>query len=175
VKTQTLTYLQAVLHWAGCRDAGSCTDRRLTFRAKSDYVRTPLAAPAIDALVSAIAARQGQGPGAIYLDSYGGAINRVAPEATAFVHRDELFSIQYTAQWPAGSTAEATRSAAWIEAVHAQMRPDVSGFAYQNYIDPQLSGWAHAYYGSNLRRLKSVKRHRDPTNAFRSAQSIPLR
>jgi len=175
VKTQTLTYLEAALHWAGCRDAGTCTDRRLTFKAKSDYVRTPLAAPAVDALVAAIAARQGQGPGAIYLDAYGGAINRVGAGATAFVHRDELFSIQYTAQWPAGSSAATAQSVSWLEALHAQLRPDVSGFAYQNYIDPQLAGWAQAYYGSNLPRLKAVKRRHDPTNAFRSAQSVPLR
>jgi FAD/FMN-containing dehydrogenase len=174
VKTQTLSYLDAALHYAGCRDAGSCTDRRLTFKAKSDYVRTPLDATAVGALVSAIAARQGQGPGAIYMDAYGGAINRVAPGATAFVHRNELFSIQYTAQWQSGSAAAAAASAAWLEATHQQLRSAVSGFAYQNYIDPQLAGWANAYYGANLPRLKAVKRRYDPANAFRSAQSIPL-
>ena len=175
VKTQTLTYFEAALHWAGCRDAGTCTDRRLTFKAKSDYVRTPLPAPAVDALVAAVAARRGQGPGAIYLDAYGGAINRVAMGATAFVHRNELFSIQSTAQWPAGSSSAAARSVAWLESLHAQLHPAVSGFAYQNYIDPQLAGWAEAYYGSNLPRLQAVKRRYDPTNAFRFAQSIPRR
>jgi FAD/FMN-containing dehydrogenase len=168
VRTFTLSYLDAVLHFAGCREAAACTDRRLTFKAKSDYVRKPLSEDGIARLVSAIAARQSQGPGAIYLDAYGGAINRVAPGATAFVHRDRLYSIQYTAQWSGAST----QSLAWLEGLYAQMRPYVSGFAYQNYIDPQLRNWEHAYYGANLARLRAVKRQVDQHNVFRFAQSI---
>ena len=171
VQTFTLSYFDAVLHWAGCRDSGACTDRRLVFKAKSDYVNTALPADGIKRLVAGVAARQGQGLGALYLDSYGGAINRVPKPATAFVHRDALFSIQYTAQW----TGSAAQSLGWLEGLYAQMRPYVSGFAYQNYIDPQLSNWQHAYYSSNLSRLKAVKRKVDPTNAFRFPQSIPLR
>jgi len=166
VVTRTLSYLDAVLHWAGCRDAASCSDRRLTFKAKSDYVNAPLPADAIARLVGAVAARQGQGPAAIYLDPYGGAINRVPKAATAFVHRDALFSIQYTVQG---------QGLAWVDGAYAQLRPYVSGFAYQNYIDPQLPNWERAYYGSNLARLKAVKRKVDPKNAFRFAQSIPPR
>lgn len=171
VQTFTLSYFDAVLHWAGCRDAGSCTDRRIAFKAKSDYVNTPLPAAGINQLVAGIAARQGQGLGALYLDSYGGAINRMPKAATAFVHRDSLFSIQYTAKW----SGNGTQSLAWLNGLYAQMRPYASGYAYQNYIDPQLANWEHAYYGSNLARLKTVKRKVDPKNAFRFPQSIPLR
>jgi FAD/FMN-containing dehydrogenase len=169
VVTQTLSYLDAVLHWAGCRDAGACTDRRIAFAAKSDYVAKQLPTEARGSLVAAVAARQGQGPAAIYLDAHGGAINRVPASATAFVHRDALYSIQYTAQW----SGDPTPSMGWLQGVHIWMRPFVSGFAYQNYIDPQLANWQHAYYGANLPRLRRVKRKFDPRNAFRSPQSIP--
>ncbi len=171
VTTTNLSYYDAVLHWAGCGGAGTdCANPRQGFKGKSDYANAPLSATAIGNLVAAITARQGQGKGAVYMDSYGGAINRVAPGATAFVHRNALFSIQYTAQWNGSSS----QSRSWIDGLYAQMRRFVSGYAYVNYIDPELENWQHAYYGSNLPRLKAVKRKYDPHDAFRFPQSIPL-
>ncbi len=171
VFTEDLSYMDAVLKEAGCSRVATCSSARSTFKAKSDYVHTPLSTTAIGHLVDAIAARQGTGRGAIYLDAYGGAINRVAPDATAFVHRNALFSVQYTAEWTAGSA----QSVKWIDALYTRMRPFVSGLSYVNYIDPELANWQHAYYGKNLPRLKAVKRKYDPHDAFRFKQSIPLR
>jgi FAD/FMN-containing dehydrogenase len=162
--TRTLPYLDAVLHWARCRELATCTNKRVDFDARSDYITKPLPAAAASLLVEGVAKRRG-GPGYVLIDAYGGAINRVPRTATAFVHRDTLFSIQYAAQ-PGG---------AWLDNLYAAMRPYASGYAYQNYIDPTLADWRHAYYGVNLARLQAVKRKYDPGNAFRFAQSIPLR
>ena len=111
------------------------------------------------------------GSGALLLDAYGGALNRPAADATAFVHRDMLFSLQYLAYFNGAAAGGASRR--WINGVWRALRPHVSGEAYQNYIDPQLEHWQRAYYGSNLERLREIKKQVDPDFRFRFRQAIP--
>jgi FAD/FMN-containing dehydrogenase len=178
-------YLPLMLRWAGCLDdglrachtAGTRAGGRLpraAFHAKSDYVARPLSARGRAAMIRWMERRNrnpSQGSGALLLDAYGGAINRVPEDATAFVHRDQLFSIQYLAYFGGGAAGRASR--AWINGVHRAMRPFVSGQAYQNYIDADLHRWQRAYYGSNLERLREVKARYDPDFSFRFPQAIP--
>ena len=152
------------------------TVARDTSKAKSDYINSFLPQAAIELLVNAINSRQTSANlsgGGIGMDAFGGALNRVAADATAFVHRDALFSIQYTASWNASDpTSVASANALWLNNLWQSLRPYVSGSAYQNYIDPDLSGWQQAYYGANLARLQQVKATYDPGNLFHFAQSI---
>src|SRR5262249_38024582 len=145
VKVGTLDYMDAVLRWAGCHPVSACeTVDRLAFKGKSDFVNAALPNQAITTLLSGIEAGQADpaiGHCELLFDPYGGAINHVAPGATAFVHRRSLFSIQYFTSW----TGQTLPSVHWIRNVHNQMRPFVSGFAYQNYIDHDLKTWKHAY------------------------------
>jgi FAD/FMN-containing dehydrogenase len=143
---------------------------RTTFSAKSHYVRAPLPARVRDALVAELhrgARVAGLGTGMLILDAYGGALNQPAPGATAFVHRDERYSIQYLAY----HDGDGAPSRAWLRRMHAIVAPHASG-AYQNYMDPELHGWRRAYYGGNLERLESVRLSYDPDRRFRSPRGV---
>jgi FAD/FMN-containing dehydrogenase len=109
----------------------------------------------------------GLGSGSLLLDAYGGALNRPRARATAFVHRDERYSIQYLAYHDDGGGA----SRAWLRRMHAIVAPHASG-AYQNYLDPDLHGWRREYYGRNLARLEQVRANYDPDRRFRFPRAI---
>jgi hypothetical protein len=154
ITIRTRSFINAALDWAGCSDVSRChigvptaEIGRSDFLAKSDYVATPLPAAGIQVMIQKVAQRQNDpalGGGSILMDAYGGAINRVPKEATAFVHRDQLFSIQYVAASSSAADAD------WLRAFRGAMSPYVSGQAYQNYIDPELEHPNIAYYTTNL-------------------------
>jgi FAD/FMN-containing dehydrogenase len=179
-------HLTAMRIEGGCSTSGadcgstagiSAGTRRPGQKAASAIVTTPIAAAGIDALVSQVENRQrdprATASGGFILDAWGGAIARVGPTETAFVHRNAIASLQYFAGYPAGADAQTVDAAhAWVRDITAAVAPHVSDQAYQNYIDPDLTHWAQAYYGANLARLTTIKRHYDPTNLFHFAQSI---
>jgi FAD/FMN-containing dehydrogenase len=168
-------YLGLMLRWAGCLStpiaqchtvgaSPSGTLPRADFNAKSDYVARAFPAAARAILVRATERRASlPGSGAILFDAYGGAINRVHPGATAFVHRDQLSCIQYLTY---------NDRSPWITQTWNAMRPYVSGTAYQNYIDSRQPDWQHAYYAGNYARLEATRTRIDPEHRFNSPQAI---
>ena len=182
--TATRQYIEAVRWWAECEsaDVEACRRQeenplgavaRTSFAGTSDYVRDPIPPGAVTALQRRLQARADSGKGGAYIlfDSYGGAINRVSPTATAFAHRDMRYSIQYAGGWTQPENQRFMLG--WLRGTRAAMRPHVTGSAYVNYIDSQLGGWERAYYGNNLERLADVKRRYDPEDVFRFAQAVP--
>jgi FAD/FMN-containing dehydrogenase len=141
------------------------------FKAKSDYARGLLSLAAIETIVHFMATSPTT-DASIQFQAYGGAVNRVPADASAFPHRDTLFSLQYLVRW--SDPSDAPSRFAWIGDFHAAMWPYVSGGAYSNMCDVDLDDWPRAYYGDNFPRLVDVKRRYDPHDVFHFAQSIPI-
>jgi len=154
--------------------AGDGEVARATFVAASDFFDAALPSAGIQALIAAVNAQQAIGPLAVIMDLMGGAIARVAPDATAFVHRNALFSAQYYIEGPVGVTAAVVANArSIVTGMRTAMSAWSSGECYQNYLDPDLADWQSAYYGANFARLVQVKAAYDPTGVFAPAQGIP--
>ena len=107
------------------------------------------------------------------LYGWGGAVNEVAPDAMAFVHRDAVMMVKTEILWdPIDDPELIASNIQWNQDTFARLEPHLEG-AYQNFPDRGRADWADAYYGSNLPRLREVKRAWDPGNLFRYGQSIP--
>ncbi len=182
-------FLTAMLIEAGCSSLGYQACHLPSFAsggklgrasefAKSDFFTTPLSSAGIGTLLAGVTALQrvagaAGGVGGIAFDALGGAVNRVKPGATAFVHRNALFSAQYTTGWTVGAGATGIRNQqTWLRKYWNSMRRYASGQAYQNYVDPDLANWRQAYYGANYPRLAAVKQKYDPAGLFTFPQAI---
>ncbi|WP_030955691.1 FAD-dependent oxidoreductase [Streptomyces sp. NRRL S-481] len=142
---------------------------RETYAAASDFYDRSLSAAGIRTLLSQIKSVRG-GTGSIALTALGGAVNRVAPTSTAFVHRRSRMLAQYIAAWRPGTTGSTARD--WLASTHRSMRPYASGAAYQNYTDPTLTNWRKAYYGDAATRLTKLKHQYDPNRFFSYPQAL---
>ncbi|MFH9663032.1 FAD-binding oxidoreductase [Streptomyces sp. NPDC017248] len=142
---------------------------RETYAARSDFFDRSLSAAGIQTVLRQVAAVRG-GAGSVAFTALGGAVNRVAPTATAFVHRRSRMLAQYLVSWGAGASGSTART--WLDSAHTAMRPHASGAAYQNYTDPSLKDWKKAYYGDAAARLAKVKQTYDPQRFFSYAQGL---
>jgi hypothetical protein len=149
-----------------------------TYGIKTGFVRGPLAAEGITTMLEWIGALPGvpslaqESTTVMYV--WGGKVNDVAPDATAFVHRDADFLYKCEVIWePQDDPGLIAANLEWLTGYHAAMQPYFSGGAYQNFPDRTQEDWQHAYYGQNFDRLVETKRAWDPENLFKFEQSIP--
>ncbi|MBP0462126.1 FAD-binding oxidoreductase [Streptomyces montanisoli] len=148
---------------------------RETYAAASDFYDRSMSAAGRQAMLGAaeaftrLPAARGGG-GSIALTALGGAVNRVAPGATAFVHRGSRMLAQYVASWQPNDSGSAHQ--AWLRSTQAAMRRYASGAAYQNYVDPTLKDWRTAYYGGAAGRLAGLKKKYDPDRLFDFPQAL---
>ena len=107
----------------------------------------------------------------IFIEHLGGAMGRVPPDATAFVHRAAPFDLIVVA---GGFPADATEAnMQWARETSNAMRPFMSGAAYVNYLGADAGVEAvKAAYGPAFERLVRLKERYDPHNVFRLNQNI---
>ncbi|MET9228785.1 FAD-binding protein [Lentzea sp. NPDC003310] len=152
---QELSYLETMRLYAGGTGPGT------RFAASSRMLRRHLPGDHVAALV------QEQTDGAVLFDSFGGALGRVAPDATAFPHRDAKASAQIFFGAESRSEAAARRA---VAEVRDGLGAGTTG--YVNYIDPEMPDWPTAYYGRNLARLRRVARRYDPDRVLAFPQGL---
>ncbi|MFI6650990.1 FAD-binding oxidoreductase [Streptomyces sp. NPDC050529] len=190
VSLRRRSYQEAMLVYAGCsgitdaqchlpgttpgRDPQGSLQRE-TYAAASDFYDRSLPPAGVQALLdrteafTRIGAAEGGG-GSVALTALGGAVNRVDPQATAFVHRGSRMLAQYIGAWRTGTAGTAQQK--WLKDTHGALRRYASGAAYQNYTDPALTDWRKAYYGPAAARLGEVKKTYDPEGFFTYPQSL---
>lgn len=130
------------------------------------------------------------GYGMLVATSYGGAINDVAPDATASPQRDAILKLLYQTYWT--DAADDARNVAWLRDLYEDTYASTGGVpvpgevtagCYVNYPDGDISDparntsgvpWTTLYWGDNYPRLQRVKAAYDPGDVFRHAQSVRL-
>jgi FAD/FMN-containing dehydrogenase len=102
--------------------------------------------------------------------SMGGAIRRVAPDATAFPYRDANWLLNVPASW--SDPADSSYEIAWVRDTFAAIQPFSTGGAYSNFMEGDETSNDEVAYGSTLARLQAIKAVYDPENIFRLNQNI---
>ena len=106
----------------------------------------------------------------VFIAQVGGAMSRVAPDATAYPHRDAHFIMNVHTRWR--DAAQDSDCVGWARELFQEAAPFATGGAYVNFMPADEADRVATVYGGNYRRLLEVKRRWDPQNRFRTNQNI---
>lgn len=109
---------------------------------------------------------------AIALHHFRGAATRVPLEATAFGLRREHFLVEAIAAWEPCTQVDGTTHRQWAQNLSRALAPFALAGGYPNLLGPEERDRIALGYGSNLVRLRDVKRRWDPDCVF-SATPLP--
>ena len=110
----------------------------------------------------------------IAVEHFHGAARRVPVSETAYALRDGGFNVLIVSQWENPTDDE--RCITWCRNAYQSFQPFVSPRRYVNYLgedDLQEPATLLAAYGTNLPRLRSVKKQYDPDNIFHHNLNVP--
>jgi len=106
----------------------------------------------------------------IFIGLLGGEVSKVAPEATAYAHRQAPFVMNVHARWESASDDAACIG--WARDFFNASAQYATGGVYVNFMTQDEASRVADAYGPNLARLKQVKKAFDPQNVFRLNQNI---
>ena len=162
---------------ASFHDVDTPTEIHPWLATRSEFFRRPLPSDAVASVLEVLTRDRVAGEEReLDFMPWGGAYNRVAADATAFVHRDEMFQLKHSSAVRPAVPARAKDDAlAFVRRSWEAVHPWGSGGVFPAFPDRDLATPAEAYYGSNLPRLRATKARYDPTNVFQPAggQAIP--
>jgi FAD/FMN-containing dehydrogenase len=104
----------------------------------------------------------------------GGAVSRVAEDATAYSDRGAMFNVDVNAQWLDAHDPRADQHAQWVRDFHEALQPFATGGAYVNFLmgDEGEDRVRSTYGAAKHQRLVGIKQRYDPGNVFRLNQNI---
>jgi FAD/FMN-containing dehydrogenase len=107
----------------------------------------------------------------VFIGHLGGAVDRVAADATAYPHRGVPFVVNVHTRWR--DPAQDAECIAWARSLFDALAPHATGGVYVNFM-PGDEGQrvARGAYGPNYARLQKVKAAYDPGNLLRLNQNI---
>jgi FAD/FMN-containing dehydrogenase len=127
-----------------------------------------------DGAIEAIAQRSEEmpaGPSQLFIVAWGGAVGRVAKDATPLGIRDARFVVHPFALWE--DPADDAHVISWARAYRADLWPWATGGVYLNFVGDEGDTRVRAGFGSaNHARLARVKARWDPENVFRGNQNV---
>jgi FAD/FMN-containing dehydrogenase len=104
----------------------------------------------------------------------GGKIDDKKSTDTAYFARGAKMLTSVDLGWLPKDQPKLAENLAWLDKFHKEMEQYTSKYSYVNFIDRNQSNFLDAYYGSNLEKLKTIKKKLDPNNFFNYPQGIPL-
>jgi FAD/FMN-containing dehydrogenase len=106
----------------------------------------------------------------MHLNHYGGAVSRIADDATAFAHRDTALAFTIDALWT--DPAQSKQNIEWTEEFWTAMRAHSPRGSYVNFLGDEGTDRVRESYRGNYDRLAAVKHQYDPGNRFRLNQNV---
>ena len=106
----------------------------------------------------------------IHIYPINGAVHDVAPDATAFGHRDASFATVIAGMWP--EPADNEQNTRWVRDYYSAIAPHSEPGGYVNFASADDQPRVQENYGTNYTRLREVKRRYDPDNLFHLNQNI---